>query len=401
MPQTSGTFDGGTPKMVSGYGDNKERQIGSDYVLQVKDPIFADNYEFWQAVENVEDWNIAWRTETQLAVVDSDVTITTKAPAEEGLDTDVVWNIEAKWFSKNKPELIAYPAGLFDSLDENLERITGLSIAQGDAMYFEVDADKSCRVILSDGSVIYSTDGLIDENASVGGDIIILVSKDTELMYLSCTSLEGNMNFVVGSKTEINLSDCNFTTDQCDYILDQLIANGTVTGTHTIDFTGNAEMPTPSKVAEVEALGWTVVVDTIQVGDLYGGGRVVFVDGTQILIACTTVNGDLIEITESSDYATTTTDFVTAFNNTIQNGYDDWRLPTLTEGLLLIENTVEQIITDGTLNEVAAYAALWWTSTIPATDYHDCLNWEGSNATIDSQEDINIHNAFAIRKVTL
>ena len=58
----------------------KKRQIGTDYVLMVKDPIFADNYEFWQAVENVEDWNIAFRTETQLAVVSDDVTITTKAP---------------------------------------------------------------------------------------------------------------------------------------------------------------------------------------------------------------------------------------------------------------------------------------------------------------------------------
>ena len=59
--------------------------------------------KFMEAVENVEDWNLFFATETQLHIVTDDCTLTTKAPVEEGLDTDVLWNIEAKWFSKTKP----------------------------------------------------------------------------------------------------------------------------------------------------------------------------------------------------------------------------------------------------------------------------------------------------------
>lgn len=105
IPATRGTFDGGTPKMVAGFGNRKERRIGDDYVLQVKAPTYADNALFMSAIENEEDWNLAFATETQLHVVTADCTITTKAPVEEGLDSEVLWNIEAKWFSKTKPTI--------------------------------------------------------------------------------------------------------------------------------------------------------------------------------------------------------------------------------------------------------------------------------------------------------
>lgn len=103
IPETSGTFDGGTPKTVPGYGDEKENKIGDDYVLNAKDPAYASNSLFWQNVEK-EKWHLGWRTQTQVHLVqDSAVKITTKAPVEEDIDSSVVWNIEGKWFSANKP----------------------------------------------------------------------------------------------------------------------------------------------------------------------------------------------------------------------------------------------------------------------------------------------------------
>lgn len=178
MAETRGTFDGGVPKMVTGYGDKKERQIGADYTLQVKDPIYADNYEFWQGVENVEDWNVAFRTETQLAVIYSDCTITTKAPAEEGLDSEVVWNIEVKWSAKIKPELIPFVIGSFENLA--IGTITGLSITVGDSISVTVDADKSCSVTFSDNSVVNSVGGTFEVvQAPVSGAITINFDKAT------------------------------------------------------------------------------------------------------------------------------------------------------------------------------------------------------------------------------
>jgi hypothetical protein len=103
LPATRGTYDGGTPKMVAGFGSQKERRTGADYVLQVKAPTYAENAGFMEALEKTDKWNLAFATETQLHIVTDDCNFTTKAPIEEGIDTDVLWNIEAKWFSKTKP----------------------------------------------------------------------------------------------------------------------------------------------------------------------------------------------------------------------------------------------------------------------------------------------------------
>jgi len=104
IPETKGSFDGGTPVVVQGYGDVKERKSGDDYVLQIKDPNYTQNLAFWSAVEK-QTWNIAFRSDTMFHLVTADVTITAKAPIEEDNDSQVVWNAEAKWFSKTKPTM--------------------------------------------------------------------------------------------------------------------------------------------------------------------------------------------------------------------------------------------------------------------------------------------------------
>ena len=194
MAETRGSFDGGTPKMITGYGDNKERQIGTDYVLQVKDPIFADNYGFWEAVEKIEDWNIAFRTETQLAVVSDDVTITTKAPAEEGIDTEVVWDIECKWFSKTKPAIQPY-SGKFDTILKTLDVIYGGTIATGGAVKLTIDAGKIGYVRLPNGGILTTTAGVINTTyTGVAGRITYYVPKIlTTDVNISSASNTGNL----------------------------------------------------------------------------------------------------------------------------------------------------------------------------------------------------------------
>ena len=193
MAQTRGSFDGGTPKMITGYGDNKERQIGTDYVLMVKDPIFADNYEFWEAVEKIEDWNIAFRTETQLAVISDDVTITTKAPAEEGIDTEVVWDIECKWFSKSKPSIQPY-SGKFDTILKTLDTIYGGTIANGGAVKLKIDSDKTGYIKLPNGTLLTTVAGVINTTyTGVGGAITYYVPKVTALLEAQLSSIAGNV----------------------------------------------------------------------------------------------------------------------------------------------------------------------------------------------------------------
>ena len=56
IPATRGTYDGGTAKMVAGFGSRKERRIGADYVFfSEKHLHYADNAKhLWKRIENVE-----------------------------------------------------------------------------------------------------------------------------------------------------------------------------------------------------------------------------------------------------------------------------------------------------------------------------------------------------------
>lgn len=101
VADTRGTYDGGTPKMGAGFGDIKERVIGYDHVLAVKEPNYAQNSAFWEWAEKVK-WRFGFRTDTLVHLSDAVGTLSAKAPVEEDNESEVIWNIEAKWFDKDK-----------------------------------------------------------------------------------------------------------------------------------------------------------------------------------------------------------------------------------------------------------------------------------------------------------
>lgn len=143
------------------------------------------------------------------------------------------------------------------------EYITGLSLADGSVtpqvVYLGVDSDKTCYVVLPDGTTLTSTAGIINDTwTGADGAVTLLIEKETSLFDISTSDFSGNMNFVVSAKILIDLSSCEFTTVQCDFVLDILIANGDVNGDYTIDFTDNLEAPTGSKITTAEGLGWTI-----------------------------------------------------------------------------------------------------------------------------------------------
>lgn len=102
IPRTTGSTDGGAAVYGPGYGDEDQRKIADEHTLSFKDPAYKQNTAFWQAAEK-KTWNLLYRTETQLVYVKDKVRLTAKAPVEEDLTSEVVWNVEAKWKGKNKP----------------------------------------------------------------------------------------------------------------------------------------------------------------------------------------------------------------------------------------------------------------------------------------------------------
>lgn len=100
IPETTGTFDGGAPKEGKGYGNRKSTILGYDYVLNASDPNYKGNSPFWDTIKEQGDYLIAFRTETQVHISEEVVTITPKNSVEEDIESEVVWNVEIKWFQK-------------------------------------------------------------------------------------------------------------------------------------------------------------------------------------------------------------------------------------------------------------------------------------------------------------
>ncbi|MBN2787419.1 MAG: hypothetical protein JXQ69_03750 [Paludibacteraceae bacterium] len=125
IPETNGTFDGGTPKYVPGFGDKKEKKIGDDYVLTYKDPNYAENIAYYEALEK-GDITPSWRTESLLHIAKDaqGVQVNVKSPVEDDVDSIVVHIVEIKWFSKTKP--LASPVLPIIDLFECFEVTTGV-----------------------------------------------------------------------------------------------------------------------------------------------------------------------------------------------------------------------------------------------------------------------------------
>jgi hypothetical protein len=104
IPETTGTFDGGSPVEGPGYGDRTSRFIGFNFGLAYKDPSFAANTDFYNTISRSTGWMFFWRTETLTRISNNPVTIIHKSPVQEDLNSEVVWEIEIKWTGKTQPK---------------------------------------------------------------------------------------------------------------------------------------------------------------------------------------------------------------------------------------------------------------------------------------------------------
>ena len=104
IPETTGTYDGGSAQTGDGYGDEETRLLGYLHTLNFKDPSYAGNSDFYEQAEK-SHWKLMWRTETLLHFVSEPAGIQAIAPVEADLTSAVVWDVTATWKSKKKPAI--------------------------------------------------------------------------------------------------------------------------------------------------------------------------------------------------------------------------------------------------------------------------------------------------------
>lgn len=114
VPETNGTFDGGTPKEGPGYGDQTTTYLGSDFVLQFKDPNYLGNCHFYNNINKSRIWKVAYKTETLIHISNKTAFINAKNGVADDLTSTVVWDVTAKWADKDLPCPYTAPDGIFN-----------------------------------------------------------------------------------------------------------------------------------------------------------------------------------------------------------------------------------------------------------------------------------------------
>jgi hypothetical protein len=114
LPELSGTFDGGAPKYGPGFGDQKEKYLGSDFVANIKDPMYKENWPHYKSLVGKSNWHFVYVTETQLHISGVAVTVAPKNPITENVDDDVIWEAEIKWFESFTPAPHDAPLEIFE-----------------------------------------------------------------------------------------------------------------------------------------------------------------------------------------------------------------------------------------------------------------------------------------------
>jgi hypothetical protein len=117
IPQTNGTFDGGSEVEGPGYGDQQSSLNGYNFQAVYNDPNYKFNADFYNSIKNSRNWKLAYRTETQTHLTENTVSIIPKNPVVEDLTGEVVWNVTVKWSDDDLPVPFETPTGIFECFD--------------------------------------------------------------------------------------------------------------------------------------------------------------------------------------------------------------------------------------------------------------------------------------------
>lgn len=113
FPYTRGSLEM-AETLAGGFGNTLQDLDSYEFTLNVFEPNYLENCNFWNSIKNNKNFKIGYRTETQVYLSDVTILIIPKAPITEDLKTKVVWNIIFKFVQENIPCPLGLPVGIFD-----------------------------------------------------------------------------------------------------------------------------------------------------------------------------------------------------------------------------------------------------------------------------------------------
>jgi hypothetical protein len=115
--EVRGTYSGGQPTTVSGLGSQANRTVNATHTLTVQVEGVKGNEDFWNEIQKSNDYRVAFVVGGNydlLFIQNKDVSIYANVPVEEGLDTEVLWNVTVEWQDIVNPKTSNVPAGIFN-----------------------------------------------------------------------------------------------------------------------------------------------------------------------------------------------------------------------------------------------------------------------------------------------
>lgn len=113
FPYTKGTFTM-NPVLSPGFGNVEEDLDSYENTLEVMEPNFAGNCNFWNAMKRSNAFKIGWRTESYVYLSSVASKIIPKFGVEDDLKSKVNWNIQFKFVQEDITCPTDMPVGTFD-----------------------------------------------------------------------------------------------------------------------------------------------------------------------------------------------------------------------------------------------------------------------------------------------
>ncbi len=115
--EVRGTYDGGSAISVPGVGNADTRTINADRsaVLQIQG--VKNNEGFWDDIRKSPNYHLAivvGGDYNLLLISKKPVNVFAGSPVEEGLDTEVTWNVTNTWKDADNMQSSDVPAGVFN-----------------------------------------------------------------------------------------------------------------------------------------------------------------------------------------------------------------------------------------------------------------------------------------------
>ncbi|RNC66476.1 hypothetical protein [Proteiniphilum sp. X52] len=128
IPNVRGTYDGGTPKTITGFGRQAEKVVGKTHVIVWNDKNHSKNGSFYSYLEdNPTGYFIGWTTENEFRVSGKKLDkVEVKDPVEEDVESLVLWQVTVTWTQSNPniPKVFLMEDDIKELINNCVESVT-------------------------------------------------------------------------------------------------------------------------------------------------------------------------------------------------------------------------------------------------------------------------------------